>query len=182
MVKATRILTVPGLGGSGPEHWQTLWEREYGYTRVLQDDWDHPARDAWVERLDGAVRGASGPVVLVAHSLACALVAHWAATAATGRVAGALLVAPADVDSEQHTPPEVRSFSPMPLSPLPFATIVVSSRNDPYVEASRARHFAAAWGAALVDVGDAGHINAQSGLGLWPEGHRLLGRLLGQDR
>ncbi|WP_437303237.1 RBBP9/YdeN family alpha/beta hydrolase [Sorangium sp. So ce388] len=181
-MEATRILLLPGLGGSGPEHWQTLWEREYGYTRVLQDDWDRPALDAWVARLDEAVRGAPGPVALVAHSLACALVAHWARGAATGRVIGALLVAPADVDSEQRTPPEVRSFSPMPLDPLPFATIVAASRTDPYVDVARARHFARAWGAAFVDAGDAGHINAESGLGLWHEGHLLVSGLLGTDR
>ena len=108
--------------------------------------------------------------------------AHWARAAATGRVIGALLVAPADVDSEQRTPPEVRSFSPMPLDPLPFATIVAASRTDPYVDVARARHFARAWGAAFVDAGDAGHINAESGLGLWPEGHLLVSGLLGTER
>ncbi len=26
-----QVLTVPGLYNSGPGHWQTMWEREYGF-------------------------------------------------------------------------------------------------------------------------------------------------------
>jgi len=171
------VLILPGYGDSGPEHWQSLWEQAHGYTRVVQDDWLEPTRDAWVETLDAAVRAAGGPVVLVAHSLACALVAHFAALAA-GRVAGALLVAPADVESADHTPEEVRSFAPLPLERLPFPAIVVASTDDPFVDLDRARQFAEAWGARLVEIGAAGHINADVGFGPWPDGHRLLASLL----
>jgi len=175
---APRVLVLPGLGGSGEAHWQTIWQARHGYARVEQSDWDRPARDAWVERLDEAIARQAGEVVLVAHSLACALVAHWAAAAGTDRVAAALLVAPADVDSAAHTPPETRSFAPMPLTALPFASLVVASATDPYVALERARHFAACWGARFVDLGDAGHINADAGLGAWDAGHALLMELL----
>ena len=175
-----RILVLPGLGGSGPDHWQTLWEARHGYERVVQDDWDRPSLAGWVERLDGAVGRAPGPVVLVAHSLACAVLAHWAARAPASKVVGALCVAPADVDSEMHTPDEARCFAPLPLAKLPFPTIVVASRTDPYVRFARAQQIAEGWGARLVDAGRLGHINADSGVGEWPEGHRLLEELLGR--
>lgn len=180
---AATTLVLPGYGDSGPEHWQTLWERRYGYTRVVQDDWERPDLAAWIGRLDDAVARAAGPVVLVAHSLGCVLVAHWATgTAASphaSRVAGALLVAPPDVDEIQHLLPEVESFAPMPAARLPFPSVVVISATDTYAEPVRARGFAQAWGARLVELGDAGHINAESNLGEWREGHRLLAELAG---
>jgi hypothetical protein len=123
------------------------------------------------------VRAADQPPVLVAHSLACALVAH-AAPRLAGAVRAALLVAPADVDDPTCTPPETRGFAPMPLRPLPFPATVVASRTDRYVALHRARRFAEAWGAPLVDVGESGHINAESGLGDWAPGRALFDALL----
>ncbi len=174
-----KLLILPGLGGAGPEHWQTQWEScEHACARVQQRDWDRPALAEWLANVDDALARADGPVVLVAHSLACALVAHGARRPAWASVVGALLVAPADVESPAHTPPETRGFAPMPSGPLPFPTIVVASLDDPYVAPERARHFARCWNAELVDVGARGHINAASGLGDWAEGRRLLGTLL----
>ncbi|HLK91726.1 MAG TPA: alpha/beta fold hydrolase [Polyangia bacterium] len=170
-------MIVPGLGGSGPAHWQTRWEALYpAHVRVEQRDWDHPRRAEWLAALASAVAG--GPVVLVAHSLGCALVAHAAAEPWSAAVAAALLVAPADVDSPAHTPPETRDFAPLPLAPLPFPATVVASQDDPYVTLARARSLARAWGAALVDAGPRGHLNADSGLGDWPEGRRHLEALV----
>ncbi|MBT0961206.1 RBBP9/YdeN family alpha/beta hydrolase [Denitromonas iodatirespirans] len=173
----TTCLVIPGLGGSGPTHWQSHWARALPQVRrVVQDDWDAPQRKAWVATLAAAVDSCRDDVVLIAHSLGCALVAHWARQHG-GRVRGALLVAPADVDSPAHTPAEVRGFAPMPLRPLPFASIVVASRNDPYVPMARARQFADCWGSRFEDIGDAGHINADAGLGNWPDGLALLDTL-----
>ena len=172
------ILILPGYGDSGPGHWQTLWERRHGYARVVQDDWERPALDAWKQRLDEAMARASGAVVLVAHSLGCALVAHCATEACAARIAAALLVAPPDVDEVCHLLPEIESFAPMPLRRLPFPAVVVGSTNDPYAEPARVRAFAAAWGARLVELDGAGHVNVESGHGEWPEGHRLLAELL----
>ena len=115
--------------------------------------------------------------MLVAHSLGCALVAH-AADALRERVAGALLVAPPDVDEVCHLLPEIESFAPMPLRRLPFPAVVVASTNDPYAEPARARGFADAWGARYVELDGAGHVNVDSGHGDWPEGQRLLAELL----
>jgi predicted alpha/beta hydrolase family esterase len=56
-------------------------------------------------------------------------------------------------------------------------SIVVASADDQYVTMERAREYAAAWGSELVDLGEAGHINAASGLGSWAVGYGLLQRL-----
>lgn len=173
----TTLLTVPGLGSSGPTHWQTGWEQQYGYQRVQQHEWNHPVCTDWVQALEAAVAAAGSHVVLVAHSLACATVAHWAATT-RHQLQGALLVAPADVD-RPNFPPEVVGFAPMPLARLPFPSIVVASTDDRYVSLTRAQRFAAAWGSRFVNVGALGHLNSESELGLWPQGHQLLQELLG---
>jgi predicted alpha/beta hydrolase family esterase len=172
------ILIVPGLGGSGPHHWQTYLERSFpGASRVHQDDWDRPDRDAWTERLTMAVEASPG-AVLVAHSLGCAMVAHAAAARPDLPVAAALLVAPADVDCEYGTPDHLRGFAPMSCTPLPFRSIVVASTDDPYISPARARAFADDWGAEFVDAGALGHINVEAGFGPWPEGERMLRNLL----
>ena len=172
------ILMVPGLGGSGPEHWQSLWQRDLeSCTRVEQRDWDYPEREGWIAALDRAVAAADQPPILIAHSLSCALVVHWAMETRR-RIHGALLVAPADVDSDAHTPTEAHVFRPMPIARLPFLSIVVSSSDDPFVTAERAAKFASAWGSHLVDIGPAGHINSATGYGPWPQGRDLLEALL----
>ena len=170
MTHSVSVLILPGLGNSGPEHWQTHWQSEHGYQRVEQANWDQPNLADWLANLRAAVSKASGGVVLVAHSLACSLVAHYA-KAHPERVLGAFLVSPADVESKRCTPDEVRCFSPMPLAPLPFPAHVVASSDDPFVDFARAEFFATSWGAGFTDIGRCGHINANSGLGAWPEGH-----------
>jgi predicted alpha/beta hydrolase family esterase len=181
--KAPLVLVLPGLGGSGPEHWQTRWEDLYPrHRRIEQRDWDHPNREDWLATLKAAIDGEPEPVVLVAHSLGCALVAHAVARRFAARVGAALLVAPADVDSPSCTPAETRCFAPMPLSRLPFPTTVVASETDPYVTLERARSFAVAWGAELVDAGPLGHLNAASGLGDWPVGRAIFDALIARAR
>ena len=172
------VLVVPGFGGSGAAHWQTRWEARHGYVRVEQDDWEQPDLDGWLAALDAAVAAAPSPVALVAHSLGCALVAHWAARGGGRGVRAALLVAPADVDEIAPWLDAVAGFAPVPTARLPFPSVVVASSDDPYVTPARAAAFADAWGAELVDVGAAGHLNAESELGDWDAGHALLARAL----
>ena len=167
-------LIVPGWRDSGPGHWQTLWaERLPGAQRVRQDDWVHPARQAWVASLGRHILHAGRPVVLVAHSLGCIAVAHLSRDV-LARVKGALLVAPAD--------PERRAvlgdFAPVPCTALPFPSIVVASSNDPYCPVRLAGAYARAWGSELVRLSHAGHINVESGHGEWPLGLALLRSLL----
>lgn len=175
------ILTVPGLGNSGPSHWQTLWEgHRPDISRVDLGMWDRPHRNAWVTKLDQAVASARAPVVLVAHSLGCIAVAWWASLSPQPYgwpVAGALLVAPADVD-RANVASELAPFAPAPRGALPFPSIVVASSDDPWIESDRAHSLAVDWGSYFVDIGAHGHINAASGLGLWTEGLELLDRVV----
>ena len=177
-----KVLLLPGLWNSGPENWQSYWERERDdCLRVVQSEWETPRREDWVATLEKAVAAAPEPVVLAAHSLACTLVAHWAGSpgATIRNVRGALLVAPSDVEAPSY-PKGPRGFEPMPQRPLPFRAVVVASSDDPYVSLPRARQFAQAWGARLFEAGALGNINADSRLGSWPQGQALLGELLGQ--
>jgi uncharacterized protein len=174
----TPVLIVPGLGGSDENHWQTHLERSLpNASRVRQDDWDRPDLTPWVGRLVDAVEARPG-VVLVAHSLGCPLVAHLALRRPDLPIAAAALVAPADVDSERHTPEHIRSFAPIPLLRLPFRSILVASTNDPFIELSRARALATAWGSEFFDAGPSGHINVKSGFGPWQEGERIVRSLI----
>ncbi|WP_421723647.1 RBBP9/YdeN family alpha/beta hydrolase [Bauldia sp.] len=175
------VLIVPGLNGSGPEHWQTYWEHEIpGAVRVVQADWDRPRRAPWVAALVAAVDAHPGAFI-VAHSLGGPTVA-WAVEDRLLRdVSGAMLVAPPDVDDIGRIEDPLRDFTPMPLSRFPFPTVLVASQNDPYSTITRARFFARRWGAEFVNVGDEGHINADSGLGDWPEGKAILARLMGGE-
>lgn len=180
MPAESTVLILPGLGDSGPDHWQSHWEREDPTCRrVRQAEWDAPVRSDWVAGLDAAIDAVEWPVVLVGHSTGCALVAHWAASVTSRRyslVRGALLVAPSDPDSSYY-PPEPQGFSPLPLVRLPFPTVVVASTNDPYLSVARAREYAEAWGSRYIKLMDAGHINVAAGFGPWPEGRALLEEL-----
>jgi len=175
MQRTTRFFIVPGLGNSGPDHWQTYFECvQPEFTRIVQHEWDAPDRAEWVAAIEEALVGEYlAHVVIIAHSLGCATVAHWAATYGHC-IKGALLVAPSDVETPHYAAFPTTGFGPMPLQRLPFPSKVVASTNDPWVSEARARLFAEAWGSELVVLGPAGHINAASGHGDWPEGLALL--------
>lgn len=172
---------MPGLGSSGPSHWQTVWERSRPDTvRAELGIWDAPHRNAWVTKLGRAVANARAPVILVAHSLGCLAVAWWASLSPQPYgwpVAGALLVAPADVD-HPGAPDATRSFAPAPRLPLPFPSILVASSDDPWIAPDRAHSLAAEWGSHFVEAGALGHLNAASEIGAWPEGQELLDRVI----
>jgi hypothetical protein len=175
------VLTVPGLDNSGPLHWQSLWERERGdCVRVDLGMWARPHRNSWVSRLNSAIAQIDAPVILAAHSLGCLAVAWWAALEQQpfgAPVAGALLVAPPDVDAA-HADARLAGFGPAPKLLLPFPSILVASRDDPYVSIERAHSLAKYWGSHFVDAGELGHINTESGLGDWRDGQALLDQLV----
>ena len=172
------MLLVPGLGGSGPSHWQTLWAAEYGYERVEQRDWAAPDFDEWVDTLGAAVH-VGGDVVLVGHSLGCHTIAHWAAARSSDRAVAALLVAPPDIDyAVRNGAPEIAAFGPPAAVELPFPSTVVLSRTDPWGTFAAGSALATVWGARLIDVGDQGHVNVASGHGPWSQGHSILASIL----
>ncbi|MGE0025075.1 MAG: RBBP9/YdeN family alpha/beta hydrolase, partial [Hyphomicrobium sp.] len=86
------------------------------------------------------------------------------------RVQGALLVAPADPD-------KFGVAGALPEGPLGFPATLVASANDPWLSVDKAFALALRWGADFVDLGAAGHINAESGFGPWPFGLSLLRQL-----
>jgi len=172
------ILILPGWQNSGDAHWQSRWEALYGYQRVQQHDWLRPLRGDWMAQLEEAVLAAPTPVVLVAHSLGCMLTAAWAQHSNnTHKVQAAFLVAPGDPEREELRA-ALKSWWPVVMDKLPFAAELLGSQNDPYCDFARAQEFAAAWGAEFVDYGAAGHINADTGLGDWPDGQARLHALI----
>ncbi|WP_245294757.1 RBBP9/YdeN family alpha/beta hydrolase [Rhizobium rhizosphaerae] len=176
---SSETLILPGLFGSAPEHWQRQWARDRPASRVVeQADWDHPQRDAWLSRLEGAI-AAAGEVWLVAHSLGCLLAAALAERPLAAKVSGALLVAPCDLAVAEERHPGAIDFGAMPARALPFPSLVVGSLDDPYMSADRLQETADGWGSGLVVLGKAGHINIDSGYGRWPGGYALLDRLRG---
>jgi len=172
------ILIVPGYTNSGPTHWQSRWEQKLSTARrVEQEEWSKPVREDWIERLVKDVNASTKPVVLVAHSLGVATAIH-AIPHFNKPIAGAFLVAPPDVANPDIRPKHLMTFGPYPRDPLPFPSLTIASRNDHFGSYEHAEDIAAAWGSRLVDAGEAGHINAESGHGPWPEGTMVFAQFL----
>lgn len=174
----TVYLVVPGVTNSSSQHWQSVWERDFPdqFRRIEQAEWDTPVCDDWTATIEQEVRRESPErVVLVAHSLGCTAVAHWAKRFGTV-IKGAFLVAPSDCEAASYNF-DTQGFAPIPLERLPFRSLVVASTDDEYVPLARAEQFADAWGSDFINVGAKGHINANAGFGEWNEGLELLKRL-----
>lgn len=177
-VKDADILIIPGYTNSGPEHWQTRWQGKLSTARrVEQAEWSKPVLDDWMGELAKAVNEAEKPVVLVAHSLGVATAVQ-ALPQFRNRVAGGFFVAPPDVANPAIRPKHLMTFGPYPREPLPFPSIVVASRNDPFSSFEAAEDIAGAWGSLFLDAGESGHINAESGHGPWPEGSMTFAQFM----
>lgn len=169
-VKDADILIVPGYTNSGPKHWQTRWEGKLSTARrVEQAEWTKPVREDWVANVAKAVNEAEKPVVIVAHSLGVAA-AIQAIPDFTKPVAGAFLVSAPDVSNPTIRPKHLMTFGPYPRARLPFPSALIASRNDPFCAFEVAEGLASDWGSLFIDAGEAGHLNADSGHGPWPEG------------
>lgn len=170
----THYFIVPGLGNSGPEHWQTFFETTgENFRRINQQEWDTPACNNWIETIEEAIASYDpATVVLVGHSLGCSTIAHWAKKYKR-KIKGALLVAPSDLEAPQYTFPAT-GFAPIPMDKIHFKTIVVASADDPWVSLERAEYFASYWGSEFINIGNAGHINTASGHKEWKEGLTIL--------
>lgn len=176
--KDADILIIPGYTNSGSDHWQSRWEQKLSTARrVEQAEWSKPVRDDWVRRVAQAVNEAERPVVLVAHSLGVAT-AIQAIPEFAKPVAGAFFVAPPDVANGTIRPKHLMTFGPYPRDPLPFPSMTIASRNDPFCAFEVAEDIAAAWGSVFLDAGNAGHLNADSGHGPWPEGSMTFARFM----
>lgn len=163
------FLIVPGLGDSGADHWQTLWEQRFpDARRVQQVHWDRPDLERWSDQVVRTL-AAHGDAWIVAHSFGCLATVH-ALARAGALVQGVFLVAPAD-------PEKFGLGDRLPHSPLAVRGALVASRSDPWLSFERARLWALRWELPMLDAGDAGHINAASGHGAWEQGWRWLHRL-----
>ena len=173
----TNYLIVPGLGNSGPEHWQTYFQNSApNFSRIEQSDWDTPTCEDWIRNMDAMITSYElSSVVLIGHSLGCSTIAHWSANYKRN-IKGALIVAPSDLEAPNYTFP-TKGFSPIPLHKLYFNSIVVASSNDIWVSLERAKFFAENWGSEFINIGDAGHINTSSGHTNWEEGLTILKKL-----
>ncbi|GGA48131.1 RBBP9/YdeN family alpha/beta hydrolase [Pelagibacterium lentulum] len=175
------ILIVPGLGHSGPGHWQQRWVEKIRNARfVEQEDWDAPSIDDWSETLEREIMMATRPVVLVGHSLGVLNIVAANGKLADTKVKAAFLVSAPDVDEHPDVPEATAPFQGLPRDPLKFPSMLVASSNDPYCSIERAAEFASCWGSDFHIAGDAGHINVESGHGPWPEGLLMFTRLMGR--
>ena len=178
----THVLILPGWKNSDAAHWQSRWEKSYGYSRVAQHDWIKPLRGDWIARLEETLLDLpeQDNAVLVAHSLGCIQVAAWAAHSKnTARVKAALLVAPAYVE-RQDLRQILPSWAPIARQRLGFKSLVYASSNDAYCSLERSTSFASNWGSELLLTGERGHLNGQSNLGDWPDAQAQLQRLIHQ--
>lgn len=174
-------LIIPGLAGSPEGHWQAVWAEDRPESRfVQQKNFDRPDHALWKAELERALLETEG-AYLVAHSLGCILVAGMADSPLRDRIRGALLVAPCDLDQTETLHPGLIRFGGMPEGVLPFPTVMIGSRNDPYMSEDRARAFAANWGSRYVDMGYVGHINRASGFGRFTRGYQVFDDLVSRS-
>ncbi len=174
-VSEAEILVIPGLGGSGPDHWQSRWEAKIPTVRrVVQADWENPGLAAWRDRIVEEVAREARPVILVAHSLGVLAAVHAAPFLAkgecSGKVKGGFLVAPPSAKVLAGLDALDPAFLTFPGEPLPFPSVLIASRDDPFASFSESEALARTLGAELIDAGLSGHINSESGHGPWPEG------------
>jgi predicted alpha/beta hydrolase family esterase len=182
MIEPT-VLIVPGLRDHVAQHWQTLLASRLPRAQTVppmgRGDLDCSLR---VEAIERTARAIAGPLIIIAHSGGCIMLAHWARTTRRS-VQGALLATPPDFDARM---PEgyptlddlrISGWLPVPRERLPFPSIVAASRNDPLAAFSRVADLAADWGSRLVDLGDVGHLNPASGYGEWPRADEFIDTL-----
>jgi uncharacterized protein len=183
MAAQPTVLIVPGLRDAVAQHWQTLLEPQLPRVRSVppmgRSDLDCAARVNAIER---AAQAIEGPIVIVAHSGGCIMVAHWAQTTKRA-IHGALLATPPDFETlmPEGYPTlsalDTAGWLPVPRTTLPFRSIVAASRNDPLGRFARIEQLAADWGSELVDLGEVGHLNPASGHGDWPPALDFVARL-----
>ncbi|GAA1503025.1 hypothetical protein BJ978_003104 [Agromyces terreus] len=177
----TTHLIVPGIYDSGPRHWQTHWERQLERAvRIAPSSWDEPRLVDWIAAIDRASAEAGPEAVVVAHSMGCIAFAEWLLRN-PGRASAVLFVAPADPEGDRY-PEAAHEFAGIGAGELGVPALVVGSENDPFGTREFSAALARTWGAAFVSAGALGHINADSGLGAWPEGRDLLDGLVAGAR
>lgn len=174
LAPSTRVLIVPGLGDSGPSHWQTWLQRQYrDSARVIQRNWQEPDLSAWADCIKAALeKDRNSSWVAVAHSFGCLALAHHIhrsnSTGADHRIAHALMVAPAN--------PKKFGLKSTDLGEqgLGVSSTLIASEDDPWMSLNEALDWGRRWGGRCLNLGAVGHINAESGFNVWPFARHLV--------
>ncbi|MEH7331313.1 alpha/beta fold hydrolase [Neobacillus drentensis] len=170
------FLILHGLGGSGPDHWQSLLaheltQRNFHVCYPTFSNFDSPNLQVWLDELDTALKTIPKDhrLTVITHSLGCILWLHYTANQNKRIADQVILVAP---PSPAIVLPEAASFYPVPLNKTLLSTaseetLFIHSSNDPYCSMEDAKNYL---NLALpsITIPNAGHINTHSGHGKWP--------------
>ncbi|KAA6205800.1 MAG: serine hydrolase family protein [Candidatus Tokpelaia sp.] len=172
------ILIIPDFTNADEDHWQSRWEAKLSTARrVEQKDRVKPVLKEWVAELVETGRSCRKPILLVAHALGVPVAVH-AVPQMGDKICGGFFVSPPDLTKAGNRRQNLPAFGPYPAQPLPFPSLVIASRNDPFCSFTMAENLAKAWHSLFLDAGESGHINEQSGHGPWPEGLMVFSQFL----
>ncbi|MDE3174822.1 MAG: alpha/beta hydrolase [Pseudomonadota bacterium] len=166
------LIFIPATGAVSPDHWIARWSAKLSTARLA------PALDprATPAALIAAVQRATRPTLLIGYSTGAIAAALAAPSLAGADCRGAFLVAPPDDDT--LTTLDGGLWPQAPRERLPWPSVLVASRTDPWSSHRRSLALASDWGADFVDAGESGRIDADSGHGPWPDGLLRLGGFL----
>ncbi|HET9642109.1 MAG TPA: alpha/beta hydrolase [Burkholderiaceae bacterium] len=167
---APRLLIVPGLQDSGRAHWQSWLQGQYRDSlRVRQYDWSTPDLDRWAARIGTTLEhaGAGHTWIAVAHSFGCLALARHLMLQPDVAIVAALFVAPAEPD-------KFGVGELLPHQRLAVPSTLVASDTDPWMSSASTRRWASRWGSHWFTLGDAGHVNSESGFGPFPFAKRWV--------
>ena len=169
------VLIVHGLGGSGPDHWQT-WLADRLRNRGVPVSYpdlpepDEPRLESWLEALGAEVRGHQAEnLIVVCHSLGSVTWLHLAARTSRRLARRVLLVAPPSAGAGVA---QISEFVPAPLDPDAVARaagetrLVLSASGDPYRPEGPDMY--APLGVPIDVIEGGGHLNTDAGYGAWP--------------
>jgi predicted alpha/beta hydrolase family esterase len=166
------LLFVPDTGPVPPDHWIARWSAKLSTARLVAA-FDPAATPA---ALIAAAQRAQRPALLIGYSTGAVAVALAAEALKDADVRGAFLVAPPAEEALASLDGGV--WPQLPRARLPWPSVLVASRTDPWSSHHQSLALATDWGAEFTDAGEAGRIDAESGHGPWPDGLLKLGGLL----
>ena len=171
------FIVLHGLGGSGPEHWQSWLYKEL--VNASEDvyyptlpEYNDPHKDKWIKTLEDTFqRISSDNITVVAHSLGCILWLHFAIKneqMLKKIVKRVILVAPPSPYLKHEI---IQRFFPLPVRGKGTLqsckhTLQIQSTNDPYCSVEDSQYFKDL-GIKQLLVVNKGHINIDSGFGKW---------------
>jgi len=166
------LLFVSDTGPVTPDHWIARWSAKLSTARLVAA-FDPVATPA---ALIAAAERAQRPALLIGHSTGAVAIALAAERLQDADVRGAFLVAPPAEDALATLDGGV--WPGLPRARLPWPSVLVASRTDPWASHRDSLALASDWGADFIDAGESGRIDADSGHGPWPDGLLKLGGFL----